>query len=70
MAKKIEITEDECVNCANLQREIDKLKTLARLVTVNQVFAAGNDAINASGLNPWCINEGRATGEETLHWLD
>jgi hypothetical protein len=32
----------------------------------------GIDAINAAGLNPYCINEGRATGSERIStdWLD
>ena len=36
-----------------------KLLELAKLVTVEQVINAGDDAINAAGLNPYCLNEGR-----------
>lgn len=39
---------------------------LLGLVTVRQVIEAGNDAIEAVGLNPWCMNEGRATGDEQI----
>lgn len=32
----------------------------------------GNPAIQAAGLNPWCINEGLATGEENIStwWIE
>jgi hypothetical protein len=29
-------------------------------MTVGQVINAGSEAINASGLNPWALNEGKA----------
>lgn len=58
----------------------DDLRYIARALTllaacpptVRQVIEAGNDAIEASGLNPWCMNEGRADGTEevTLWWLN
>ena len=32
--------------------------------TVRQIIEAGNRAIDAAGLNPWCMNEGRAEGDE------
>jgi hypothetical protein len=40
------------------------LLPLMRLITVRQAIEAGDRVINACGLNPWCINEGRATGSE------
>jgi hypothetical protein len=46
--------------------QIDKLQSLARRVTIRQVIDAGDNAIKAAGLNPWCINEGLATGDETI----
>jgi hypothetical protein len=32
--------------------------------TVRQIIEGGDEAIGAAGLNPWCINEGLATGDE------
>ncbi len=49
-----------------LEATVRRLTTLARLVTVRQVIEAGNAAIDAAGLNPWCLNEGLADGHETL----
>jgi hypothetical protein len=45
---------------------------LVRLLTVRQVIEAGDEAIEAAGLNPYAINEGRATGDERLNpwWLE
>lgn len=48
-------------------RAIERLVTLAKLVTVRQAIEAGDEAIEAAGLNPWCINEGLATGDERVH---
>lgn len=45
------------------------LKVAAKLlqtVTIKQVFELGTEAINAVGLNPCCMNEGRATGDEPI----
>jgi hypothetical protein len=50
-----------------LLTEVERLRKLAGLVTVRQVIDAGDQAIDAAGLNPWCINEGLATGEERLN---
>lgn len=41
-------------------------RKLIGLITVRQVIEAGDDAIAAVGLNPWCMNEGRATGDEPV----
>ena len=51
---------------------IRKYQTLLSLLTVRQVIAAGDAAIEAAGLNPWAINEGRATGDETIStwWVE
>ncbi len=50
---------------------IARAARLISLLTVRQVISAGDDAITAAGLNPWCINEGLAAGEEKLNswWL-
>jgi hypothetical protein len=49
-----------------LLEELRKMATLASLVTVRQVIEAGDKYINAAGLNPWCMNEGLATGNERV----
>lgn len=37
-----------------------------RALTVRQVMESGDAAIEASGLNPWCMNEGTAQGHERI----
>jgi len=32
--------------------------------TIRQILEEGDIAINLSGLNPWCVNEGLSTGDE------
>ena len=39
---------------------------LLSLVTVRQALDGGDRAVSASGLNPWCMNEGGATGREAI----
>lgn len=34
--------------------------------SIKEVLRAGDTAINASGLNPWCCNEGLAEGHEKV----
>jgi predicted translin family RNA/ssDNA-binding protein len=50
-----------------LQEEVKRLRKLASLLTVRQVIQAGDEYIEAAGLNPWCMNEGLATGDERLN---
>ena len=55
---------------AELQKLLNRAMILAGLVTVRQVIDAGDEAIEAAGLNPWCINEGRAEGYERIStWM-
>lgn len=56
---------------AELRAKLDRVRPLVALLTVRQVIQGGDAAIQASGLNPWCINEGRATGDEPIStwWL-
>jgi len=49
-----------------LREALARTATLASLLTVRQVVNAGDTYIDAAGLNPWCINEGLATGEEQI----
>ena len=49
-----------------MYKELEKAAILLRLLTVRQVIEAGDDAIKAAGLNPWCMNEGLATGDEPI----
>lgn len=57
---------------ARLREALARCQPLVALLTVRQVIQGGDDAIEASGLNPWCINEGRATGDERIGtwWVD
>lgn len=50
---------------------LQRAQTLIGLLTVRQVIDAGDEAIDAAGLNPWCLNEGLATGDERIRadWL-
>ena len=45
---------------------LKRAAVLVPLLTVGQVFAAGTDAIEAAGLDPWCMNEGLADKDSTL----
>jgi len=58
------------IHCVNTHAELlEALKRAAKLVsllTVRQVINGGDKAIDAAGLNPWCMNEGLATGDEPL----
>lgn len=60
---------------AKLQAARDALERashLVPLVTVRAAIEAGDEAIDAAGLNPWCINEGLADGSEHIgspSWL-
>lgn len=47
-------------------KALQRAEELVPLLTVRQVIQAGDDAIDAAGFNPWCINEGRATGDECI----
>jgi hypothetical protein len=47
----------------------EQLKSLVRIMpdmTIRDILDRGDEVIEASGLNPWCVNEGLATGDE-LH---
>jgi hypothetical protein len=47
--------------------DLQRIKTilpLLRTLTVRQAIAAGDEVNDACGLNPWCMNEGRADGSE------
>lgn len=50
----------------DLLAELKRARTLVSLLTVRQVIEAGDDAISAAGLNPWCLNEGLAEGHEQI----
>ena len=58
---------------AELEQTLRRAAPLVRLLTVRQVLlSSSNTAIEASGLNPWAINEGLATGDERIDawWID
>jgi len=49
----------------------ERAQLLLRGLTISEVMERGIEAINAAGLNPYCINEGRASGRERIStdWL-
>ena len=53
-----------------LERALRALRLLSECPpTVRRIINAGDSAIEASGLNPWCMNEGAADGSEShLPW--
>ena len=62
--------ERECRT--QLVAALSRCEALVHLLTVRQVVSEGGKALEASGLNPWCLNEGLATGDERLStwWID
>lgn len=51
----------------DMLKTLKKAQTLLRLLTVRQVIEAGWDEIAAAaGLNPYCLNEGLASGDEKI----
>jgi hypothetical protein len=63
---------DQQVELPELIAALRRAQQLVRLLTVRQVIAAGDDAIDAAGLNPYCINEGQASGDERISvwWIE
>lgn len=57
--------------CREAKEATRRAAVLVRLFTVRQVVDAGEEALDAAGLNPWCLNEGLARGEDRLSpsWL-
>lgn len=55
-----------------LRAALKRAQPLIALVTVRQAINAGDDTIEAAGLNPYAINEGLATGDEPIStwWID
>lgn len=51
---------------AELIAAAKRADVLVRLLTVRQVIEAGDEAIDAAGLNPYCMNEGLAEGHERI----
>lgn len=52
---------------AELMAALTRAEVLLRLVTIRQAIEASDEAINAAGLNPYCMNEGTATGSEGIN---
>jgi hypothetical protein len=64
---------DGLLDADDIKRLLQAITLLSECApTVRQVIEAGDKAIGAAGLNPWCMNEGRADGTETisLWWLE
>ena len=53
-------------NPAAVLAALERAERLIHLLTVRQIIESGTEAIEAAGLNPWCIAEGRATGDERI----
>lgn len=49
-----------------LVHALERCRVLKHSITIREVLQRGDDAIEAAGLDPWCINEGLADGSETL----
>lgn len=69
------LVPDTSPSTEDLQSILDVLrraKVLVGLVGIGAILDAGDAAIDASGLNPWCVNEGRATREDktSTWWID
>ena len=48
---------------------IERILPMLELVTIRQAIEAGYEVVDACGINPWCIREGRAEGDEpALSW--
>lgn len=45
---------------------LERAAKIASIVTVGQVFAAGDEFIEAAGLDPWALNEGRASPSDRI----
>lgn len=45
---------------------LERAQTLLSLLTVKQVVEGGDETIQAAGLDPYCINEGLAQGDEKI----
>lgn len=56
----------------DLREALARARKLASLVTVGDVVRAGDRYINAAGLNPYVLNEGRASERDRLNlwWID
>lgn len=46
--------------------EMRRARLLCSLVTIRQIVDGGDYYIQAAKINPWCMNEGTATGNERL----
>lgn len=55
-----------------LKAIIARARPLVALVTVGMVINSDDNTIQASGLNPWCLNEGTAQREDKLStwWME
>jgi hypothetical protein len=65
LASEVNANARLIASAPELLEALKRVVVLAELVTIRQIIQAGDDAIKAAGLNPWCINEGLATGDET-----
>lgn len=65
-AKMIDLAAARIEATAGLVEAAEQVLPLLRLLTVRQVIDGGDEAIAAASLNPRCMNEGIATGDERI----
>ena len=70
-ARRIVRALDQADVAPELLEALKRAEHLVRLLTVEQVMQAGNAAVDASGLHPFALNEGRADKGDRLstYWL-
>lgn len=64
MAIQIDTIESLLSQVEVMRGALERANVLLRLLTVGQILQGGEDAIEASGINPWCVNEGRADRDD------
>lgn len=52
---------------ARLRGLLKDARMLVNLLSVDQIIEAGDAAIQAAGLDPWCLNEGTADRKARLN---
>lgn len=55
---------DPAALLGEVRAALEALIPLVECLTIRDIVQAGDDAIEAVGLHPYCINEGLATGDE------
>jgi hypothetical protein len=56
----VEVIDTLLSQIEEMREREKRTNVLLRLLTVGQILRGGDEAILAAGLDPWCVNEGRA----------